>query len=62
VCGKERKKKIENKESKISMCMREWKREERRKREKRSGNKDMRGMNQVKEKKYRVQGRMSRCW
>jgi hypothetical protein len=31
----------------------------RRKREKRSGNKDMRGMNQVKEKK--VQGRMSRC-
>jgi hypothetical protein len=33
---------------------------ERRKREKMSGNKDMRGMNQVKEKN-KVQGRMSRC-
>jgi hypothetical protein len=32
----------------------------RREREKRSGKKDMRGMNQVKEKN-KVQGRMSRC-
>jgi hypothetical protein len=32
----------------------------RREREKRSGKKDMRGMNQVKEK-IKVQGRMSRC-
>jgi hypothetical protein len=37
------------------------KEKERRKREKRSGNKDLRGMNQVKEKKNKVQGRMSRC-
>jgi hypothetical protein len=34
---------------------------ERRKREKMSGNKDMRAMNQVKEKNNRVRGRMSRC-
>jgi hypothetical protein len=37
--------------------MRERKRKER---EKRSGKKDMRGMNQVK-RKIKVQGRMSRC-
>jgi hypothetical protein len=34
--------------------------EKRRERENRSGKKDMRGMNQVKEKKIKVQGRMSR--
>jgi hypothetical protein len=33
----------------------------RREREKRSAKKDMRGMNQVKEKIIKVQGRMSRC-
>jgi hypothetical protein len=33
----------------------------RRKREKRSGNIDMRGMNQVKKEKNKVQGRMSHC-
>jgi hypothetical protein len=35
---------------------------EKREREKRSGKKEMRGMNQVQEKKKnKVQGRMSRC-
>jgi hypothetical protein len=38
--------------------MRERKRRER---EKRIDKKDMRGMNQVKGKKIKVQGRMSRC-
>jgi hypothetical protein len=36
-------------------------RERRIKREKWSGKKDMRGMNQVKRKKMKVQGRMSHC-
>jgi hypothetical protein len=43
--------------------MREWKRvieKEKEEREKRNGKKDMRGMNQVKEK-IKVQGRMSCC-
>jgi hypothetical protein len=60
VYGKERKK--NRKVKKKYMCVYEKERKkERRKREKRSGKKDMRGMNQVKERKNKVQGRMSRC-
>jgi hypothetical protein len=45
--NKERK----NRKVKKNMCMREWKRKRKgREREKRSGKKDMRGMNQVKRK------------
>jgi hypothetical protein len=66
VCMEKKEKKNRKVKKNIYLCVYEkmkesdWKRK-RKKREERSGKKDMRGMNQVK-RKNKEQGRMSRCW
>jgi hypothetical protein len=60
MCMEKKEKKNGKVKTKKYMCMSDWKRKGR-KREKRSGKKDMRAMNQVK-RKNKVQGRMSHCW